>query len=104
DFGAGYTAFRHFRDFYFDIVKIDGQFIRGLADSPDNQVLVGALVAIAEQFDMLAVAEHVETAQEAEILSEIGIDCMQGYLFGAPSVRPPWKIDSSDNMSAQASA
>ena len=34
DFGAGFTAFRHFKEFYFDIVKIDGQFIRGVAQRP----------------------------------------------------------------------
>lgn len=90
DFGAGYTAFRHFRDFYFDAVKIDGQFVRGIQDSPDNQVLVQALIAIAQQFDMLTVAESVETVQEAEFLVAAGIDSMQGYLFGAPTIRPPW--------------
>jgi EAL domain-containing protein (putative c-di-GMP-specific phosphodiesterase class I) len=104
DFGAGYTAFRHFRDFYFDIVKIDGQFIRGIADFPDNQVLVAALAAIAEQFDMLTVAEHVERPEDAAMLTEMGIDCMQGFYFGAPSVRPPWKKHSRGDMSAQAIA
>lgn len=57
DFGAGYTAFRYLKEFYFDIVKIDGQFIRGIADNPDNQVLTQALVTIARQFDMFTVAE-----------------------------------------------
>lgn len=90
DFGAGYTAFRYFRDFYFDAVKIDGQFVRGIHDNPDNQVLTQALIAIARQFDMLTVAESVETAQDAEYLISIGVDCLQGYLFGAPTIRPPW--------------
>ncbi|MFT4959000.1 MAG: EAL domain-containing protein (putative c-di-GMP-specific phosphodiesterase class I) [Paracoccaceae bacterium] len=90
DFGAGYTAFRHFRNFYFDAVKIDGQFVRGIHDNPDNQVLTQALIAIAQQFDMLTVAESVETQQDAEYLMSIGIDCLQGYLYGAPTIRPPW--------------
>ena len=50
DFGAGYTAFRFFREFQFDIVKIDGQFSRDIANNADNQVLMAALIAIAEQF------------------------------------------------------
>lgn len=104
DFGAGYTAFRHFRDFYFDIVKIDGQFIRGIADSPDNQVLVGALASIAEQFDMLTVAEHVERPEDAAMLVAMGIECLQGYYFGAPSVRPPWKNPAKGSVPAQAIA
>ena len=41
---------------------------------------------------MFAVAESVETAQEAEILTRMGVDCLQGYYFGAPTVTPPWKI------------
>lgn len=90
DFGAGLTAFRYFREFYFDAVKIDGQFVRGIHNNPDNQVLTQALIAIAQQFDMLTVAESVETQQDAEYLISIGIDCLQGYLFGAPTIRPPW--------------
>jgi EAL domain-containing protein (putative c-di-GMP-specific phosphodiesterase class I) len=100
DFGAGYTAFKYFRDFYFDAVKIDGQFVRGIHDNPDNQVLTQALIAIARQFDMLTVAESVETTEDAEYLLSIGIDCLQGYLFGAPTVRPPWIPDKQSQKVA----
>lgn len=88
DFGAGYTAFRYFKDFFFDIVKIDGQFIRNIHRDPDNQVLTRALVSIAQQFNMFTVAESVETVEEAEHLQAAGLDCMQGYLFGAPTLFP----------------
>ncbi|WP_246020347.1 EAL domain-containing protein [Aliigemmobacter aestuarii] len=88
DFGAGFTAFRYFRDFQFDIVKIDGQFIRNIHSDPDNQVLAAALISIARQFNMFTVAEAVETAEEARHLQASGVDCMQGYLFGAPTVFP----------------
>lgn len=91
DFGAGYTSFRYLRDFTFDIIKIDGQFIRGIASNPDNQVLTNALVMIAKQFDMFTVAEAVETAQEAAYLKTCNVDCLQGYHFGAPVAVPPWK-------------
>lgn len=90
DFGAGYTAFRYLREFYFDILKIDGQFIRNIHADPDNQVLTQALISIARHFEMFTVAEYVETAEDAEFLAEIGIDCMQGYFFGAPTTRPAW--------------
>ncbi len=91
DFGAGMTSFKYLRQFHFDFIKIDGQFIRGIADSPDNQCMTQALLAIAQQFDMFAVAESVETARDAEVLAAMGMDCMQGYYFGAPTVTPPWK-------------
>ena len=90
DFGAGYTAFRYLKDFYFDIIKIDGQFIRGIARDPDNQVLAAALVSIARHFDMFTVAESVETAEDARYLIDIGFDCLQGYYYGIPSTEAPW--------------
>ncbi|HPD90868.1 MAG TPA: EAL domain-containing protein [Pararhodobacter sp.] len=90
DFGAGYTAFRYLKDFYFDIIKIDGQFIRGVAGDPDNQVLAQALVSIARHFDMFTVAESVETAEDARYLIDIGFDCLQGYFYGIPSTEAPW--------------
>lgn len=91
DFGAGYTAFRYLKDFYFDIIKIDGQFIRGIHADPDNQVLAQALIAIARQFDMFTVAESVETAEDARYLIDIGMDCLQGYFYGIPSTEAPWR-------------
>ena len=91
DFGAGYTAFRYLKDFYFDIIKIDGQFIRGIHADPDNQVLAQALIAIARQFDMFTVAESVETAEDARYLIDIGMDCLQGYYYGIPSTEAPWR-------------
>jgi EAL domain-containing protein (putative c-di-GMP-specific phosphodiesterase class I) len=90
DFGQGFTSFRYLRDFDFDILKIDGQFIRGVAGDPDNQVLARALVSIAGHFQMLTVAESVETAADAAWLATAGVDCLQGYHFAAPSLRPAW--------------
>lgn len=91
DFGAGYTAFRYLKQFYFDIIKIDGQFIRGIARDPDNQVLTRALLSIAEHFDMFTVAESVESAEDAATLAAMGVDCLQGYYFAAPTIHPPWE-------------
>lgn len=91
DFGAGYTAFRFLKQFHFDIVKIDGQFIRNIHEDADNQVLTTALVAIANQFDMLSVAECVETQEEMSFLQGLGFDCLQGYLTGRPETIPAWR-------------
>ncbi|RME18222.1 MAG: EAL domain-containing protein [Alphaproteobacteria bacterium] len=90
DFGAGFTAFRHLRDFYFDFLKIDGEFTRKVASDPDNQVLAEAMIAVGRVFDMITVAEAVETPADAEFLRRAGCDFMQGYCFGAPTTRPAW--------------
>ncbi|WP_407494718.1 EAL domain-containing protein [Pseudooceanicola sp. MF1-13] len=91
DFGAGFTSFRYLRDFLFDILKIDGQFVRNVARDPDNQVLTRALIAIAEQMDMLTVAEQVETEPDADWMISSGIDCLQGFHYAAPTLRRPWE-------------
>lgn len=91
DFGAGYSSFRYLKDFYFDILKIDGEFIRGVHDNPDHQVLVEAMLSLAQHFEMFAVAESVENHKDATYLASIGVDCMQGYYFGAPTINPHWK-------------
>jgi EAL domain-containing protein (putative c-di-GMP-specific phosphodiesterase class I) len=88
DFGAGHTSFRYLRDFNFDMLKIDGQFTRGIEKDADNQALVQVMVMIGRHFHMMTVAEMVETAEEAEALRALGIDCLQGYAFGAPTVKP----------------
>ena len=98
DFGAGATSFRYLRDFRFDIVKIDGQFIGGLGDNADNQVLVRAMVSIARHFEMLTVGEKVETAADTAACAEFGLNCLQGYHFGAPALRPDW--DQSARLTA----
>ncbi|SHH66762.1 EAL domain-containing protein [Marivita hallyeonensis] len=92
DFGAGYTALRYLKEFQFDILKIDGQFVRGIADDADNQVLTRAILAIAQQFDMFTVAEFVECNADANMLADLGVDCLQGYYFGAPTLTPPWEM------------
>jgi len=90
DFGAGFTSFRYLKDFYFDILKVDGQFIRGISEDADNQVITRALLSIAQQFDMFTVAECVERAPDAAYLTSLGVDCLQGYFFGAPTTNPSW--------------
>jgi EAL domain-containing protein (putative c-di-GMP-specific phosphodiesterase class I) len=100
DFGAGYTAFRYLRDFFFDILKIDGQFIRGIHKDADNQVLTKSLLSVAQHFEMFTVAESVENASDAAFLTSIGVDCMQGYYFGAPTTMPPWRHQDAKQLRA----
>jgi len=85
DFGAGLTAFRYLKDFFFDLVKVDSHFIRNIHQDPDNQVLAEALITVAHQFEMFAVAEGIESQAEANFLMSIGVDCLQGYHFGVPT-------------------
>lgn len=100
DFGAGYTAFRYLRDFYFDILKIDGEYIKGISENPDNQVITGAMLSLARHFDMMTVAESVETFEDAQFMANAGCDFLQGYFFGAPTVRPWWMEEDATSRHA----
>ena len=92
DFGAGYTSFRYLREFKFDILKIDAQFCHDVSRNPDNQALLRAMQIISKQFETLTVAEGIETQPEADWLAAAGIDCIEGYLYGVPTIKAPWRI------------
>lgn len=96
EFGSGDIAPRHFRNLLFDAVKLDPQYVRGLDRDPDTAMLARALVAMARPMDLAVIAVAVETQAEAEMLAQMGVDCLQGYLFGAPTVRPPWLNPKSE--------
>lgn len=84
DFGAGHTSFRYFQELRFDIVKIDRSFVKNIHRSSSQQVILRSLIAVARHFDMMIVGEGVEHIEELECLSELGVDCLQGYYFGYP--------------------
>ncbi|MEM9228312.1 MAG: EAL domain-containing protein [Pseudomonadota bacterium] len=91
DFGAGATGFSHFRNHRFDIVKIDGSFGDGLDGDIDAQVLVKVLLEIADHFEMLTVLEYIDNPADAGCAMRLGVDAMQGFLFGRPAetLAPP---------------
>ncbi len=91
NFGADATNLRVLSRFAFDILKIDGRLARGSAQDADRQVLMRAILAMARELDVFTVAQHIESAQDAAFLSEIGVDCLQGFYFAAPSLEPPWR-------------
>ncbi len=96
NFGKGFTSLRHLRDLYFDIIKIDGTYTRNLAGNPDNQAMTRAIVSLAHTLETFVVAQNVENSQDAEILAEIGVDGMQGYYFGAPTLEPMWMRENME--------
>ena len=90
DFGAGYTALAQLKALRFDILKMNGDFFRDIARDADNRAVVGALVSIARHFEMLTVAEYIETAEDAACADTLGVDCLQGYHLGRPTIAPDW--------------
>ncbi|PJB70522.1 MAG: GGDEF-domain containing protein [Alphaproteobacteria bacterium CG_4_9_14_3_um_filter_47_13] len=89
DFGAGYTAFSQLKDLKVDLVKIDKSFIRNI-DSEHNHLFVKTLQALAQGVNVKTVGEGAETLAEAKLLSDDGVDYIQGYVYGFPRVERVW--------------
>ncbi|MFN8156791.1 MAG: EAL domain-containing protein [Candidatus Nanopelagicales bacterium] len=83
DFGTGYSSVLHLKAFGFDEVKIDREFVSGSAEGPDA-TLVTAMVGMAHALGAIAVAEGVETAEQADVLTGLGVDRLQGFHFARP--------------------
>jgi diguanylate cyclase (GGDEF)-like protein len=90
DFGVGFTSLGHLQMLAADTVKIDGSFVRDLADKPENQVFLRHLVGIAHGLGFATVAEGVESERQAAILRREGVKLLQGYYFARPTIAAPW--------------
>ena len=84
DFGAGFASFYYLKHLDFDLLKIDGEFIRGLPDSRTNQLVVRSLVDLARGLDKDTVAEFVGDERTLELLRSLGLDYAQGFHVGRP--------------------
>jgi EAL domain-containing protein (putative c-di-GMP-specific phosphodiesterase class I) len=91
DFGSGMLSLRLLRDLKFEIAKLDGELVKDVDKSPDGQVVARAAIALAQEMGMYVSAEAVETEGEANWLRAAGVGCLQGYLFGAPTVTPDFR-------------
>ncbi len=85
-FRHGHTSLGSLRDFRFDIIKIDDSFIVDVTTNPDNRFFVSKLVEIGQHFDMMTVAEFVQGPADARILRDLGVEYLQGFYFGSPSL------------------
>lgn len=88
DFGAGYTTFKNLMAIEADEIKIDGSFIRDLSLTPHKQVFVRMMVDLAQTFSVKTVAEMVGSREDADLLTRLGVDYLQGYMFGLPAPSP----------------
>lgn len=86
DFGAGFSSFNYIKNFPVDYLKIDGQFINNLAVDEADQVLVKSMIEIAHSLGKKAIAEYVSNVEILRVLKALGVDYVQGYLLGKPSL------------------
>jgi len=84
DFGTGYGCFTYLKHLPVTALKIDTEFIRNLAEDETDARVVRSIIAVASNFGMQTVAEGVESPRALELLRELGVDYVQGYLIGPP--------------------
>lgn len=84
DFGTGHSPLTYLRDLAIDLVKIDRQFVDGVADQRSDTAIVTAILHLADSLGLTTVAEGVETPSQAAALRELGCTQAQGYWFARP--------------------
>lgn len=81
DFGTGYSNLSYLQHFQIDLLKIDRTFVQGLPDNSRDVALVRSMVQIAQNLGLGVIAEGVETAAQAEFLTDLGCNLIQGYYY-----------------------
>ncbi|HZV72300.1 MAG TPA: EAL domain-containing protein [Conexibacter sp.] len=84
DFGAGFGSFYYLKHLPFDLLKIDGEFVRSCTTSTTDQLLIRAAVDIARGLGKKTIAEYVGDEATVELLRELGVDYAQGFHIGRP--------------------
>lgn len=86
DFGSGYAGLNLLSHFRPQVLKLDMELCQGIADDKTKAIITRGAVETAHALDIKVIAEGVENVGDFRILSEIGADYFQGYLFGKPEI------------------
>ncbi|MGH2955586.1 MAG: putative bifunctional diguanylate cyclase/phosphodiesterase [Solirubrobacterales bacterium] len=84
DFGAGYASFYYLKHLPISYLKIDGEFIKKLPETPTDQLIVKALVDVCRGLGIKTIAEFVGSEETMAVLRQLGVDYAQGYHLGKP--------------------
>lgn len=88
NFGVGPTSFRHLRKFKPDFVMIDGSYVAAALRQERERAFVGSMVDLARSGGAKVAAEGIETEEAAALMSSLGVEFGQGWLFGRPEPLP----------------
>ena len=84
DFGSGYSSLNVLKNFEFDLVKIDMEFLRDFDSSDDGKIIIKHLISMIKNLGFHTLAEGVESPEQYEFLKGLGCELIQGYLIGRP--------------------
>jgi diguanylate cyclase (GGDEF)-like protein len=88
DFGTGHSSLGMLQTVPVDILKVDKSFVDHITEEGRQAVIAKALIEISDGLGLTAVAEGVETAEQARALQRLGYRLLQGYYFGRPVAEP----------------
>jgi EAL domain-containing protein (putative c-di-GMP-specific phosphodiesterase class I) len=88
DMGAGYSGLRQITTVHPAYLKLDRSLVTNIHDDPERAALVRALAGYSAQVGSLLIAEGVETLDELQAITALGVPLVQGYYFSRPA--PPW--------------
>lgn len=94
DFGSGYSSLNVLKDYAFDTIKLDMEFLRRFSDRA--KVIVESVIRMAKDLNIQTLAEGVETEAQAEFLRSIGCSLLQGFLFSKPFEMTREKVVQKD--------
>ncbi|UJF25630.1 bifunctional diguanylate cyclase/phosphodiesterase [Planococcus sp. 107-1] len=81
DFGTGYSSLSYLSRFPIDQLKVDSSFVKEIVSIKENEFIVDAIINLAHSLRLTVVAEGVETPEQVELLTELGCDMIQGYVY-----------------------
>lgn len=104
DFGTGVSSFTYLREFTLDLLRVDRLFVQGVVISKEDQAIIKHIVGLAHDLGLVAVAEGVESEEQATALKKLGVDLAQGFHYGRPvsareiilQIDPDTKIEGED--------
>ena len=91
DFGAGSASFQYLNNLHVKYVKIDGQYIHAIENSQRERSLIKNLINLCSELKIKTVGEMVENETQLNLLSNMGCDYGQGYLFAKPGPKPDYE-------------
>ncbi len=92
DFGMGHSSLLYIKNYPVDIIKIDGTLVSDVVTDRSCRDIISSIVSLCKSMNIICIAEYVETAEQRDVLYDLGVDCFQGFLY-SKSLMPEYAMD-----------
>lgn len=91
DFGTGYSSLNHIREIPLDVIKVDQNFVQGLAEDSYSQSFIKMVAELAAAINVNVCVEGIETEEQFHVVNNMKIQLIQGYYFDRPLQLPAFE-------------